>query len=773
MFKKRKYKLLMLLSLSFLIGFILMNMALTPSLNASATASSDDEWKMWQKKYFEQMAAKEKTERKKKAWLEKEPNIIEKVIVMNDMPVKDKNVAGMHIKDGKVTEKCLTCHQGIEDISPFHKDYGCTVCHRGNGESVVKSEAHNGMLYGQNSEAGHRNPANLRVLDQSCALSGCHAGHAQEDKNHYMRVRKTMMSLMAGMISGMRYNWAAQPEKISKYASVGVRDEDGIVPEHRGALKEIKTIPVFTGKDMPRDKDGSFKTKDDMGNEIEISNEMTDSQWRKSCARCHFWVDRTPGGFADSRAQGCAACHVLYDDDGKYKGNDPTISKDKAGHPKVHQMTVAIPAEQCIHCHNRGGRTGVSYEGRMESDFYGTPFKGGELSKLMFHGKYYNTPTKDIHYEKGMECIDCHTQFDVMGDGNIYSKKFEQVEIRCEDCHGNYKEGIKTAKVTDPNDRVVRLGKVSPNYKNKVGDEIVLTARGNKYSNVKIIDGEPILISKFDGREHKMTVITGKKGAHSIPQHQERMDCNACHARWTSQCYGCHDYYDQTSKSKDWLQFDTDTKKANATPGNWPEWRSYVRYLEPTLGINAKGKVSTYVPACQIQVNAITDKGRIVQPYDNFVYKTSEGYSGIVQTPMMTHSIRTEVRSCEDCHLSAKALGLGVGDLKIGKDRTGKDDKFDYLYDMKKSGLTPNFPLETIVTPQGQQISSTSHIGARAFNQREINRILKVGTCIPCHDKYDDPIYQNVYDSYKKADTPKHKKLVQDTMAEVSKEVRR
>ena len=149
--KALKYKLFFVLSLFLLAGFISMTVSSTPPVNASATSSPEDEWKTWQKKYFEQMAAKEKTERKKKAWLEKEPKIIEKTLAVNDMPVKDKNVPGMHIKDGKVTEKCLSCHQGVEDISPFHKDYGCTICHRGNGESIVKSEAHKGMLYGQNS----------------------------------------------------------------------------------------------------------------------------------------------------------------------------------------------------------------------------------------------------------------------------------------------------------------------------------------------------------------------------------------------------------------------------------------------------------------------------------------------------------------------------------------------------------------------------------------------------------------------------------------------
>jgi len=739
-----------------------------------------DEWKFWQKMFNGQMAAKETTERKKELWLKKELQIKEVVIGdikvsgipgMEGIVIKLKDVSGMNVnKDGKVVERCLTCHDGVEQISAFHpvNQFGCTICHRGNGESVVKSEAHKDMLYGEASMGGKRNPSNFRVVDKSCATSGCHAGHKQDDINHWPRLRKTMMALQAGKIAAIRFQWAAQPDKLAKYATVGVKDEDGFTPAHRGALNSIGTLPVFSPKDLPLNSDGSFNPKDDMGNPIEVSREIADSQWRKSCGRCHFWVDRNDSdhsAFADYRAQGCATCHVLYDDDGKYKGNDPTIPKDQSGHPKVHQITTAIPAEQCIHCHNRGGRTGTSFEGRVESDFYGTPFEKGDHSKLKFHGKYYNTLTMDIHYEKGLECIDCHTQFDVMGDGNIYSKKIEQVEIRCQDCHGEYNEGIKTAKVTKPNDRVVRLSVVSPNYKNKVGDEMILTSRGNKYTNAKIIDGEPTLISKFDGREHKISVITGRKGAHSIPQHQERMECFSCHSRWVPQCYGCHDYYDQASMSGDRLTMRTDTKKGVKTPGNWPEWRSYVRYLEPALGINAKGKVAPYMPACQIQFNSVDAGGKIQAPFDNFVFATREGYNpGTVQSSIQPHSIRAEVRTCEDCHLNPKAVGLGVGDLSIGKAPNGSEDKMDYLYDMAKSGLTPNFPFEVLETPQGLQVTSNSHIGARPFNQKELNRIWKVGSCLPCHDQYDDPIYQNIYDSYKKADSPKHKGLVDDML---------
>ncbi|MBI4848221.1 MAG: hypothetical protein HY808_06530 [Nitrospirae bacterium] len=775
----------MLLAATFFVirAYSAMEPAQSPSASSGSSSYKGDpkeEWKHWQKKFNEQMAAKEVTERKKKKWLEKEFEIKEVVIGdikvagipgMDGSVIKLKDVSGMNVnKDDKVVERCLTCHDGVEQISAFHpvNQFGCTICHRGNGESVVKEEAHKNMLYGQASMGGKRNPSNFRVVDKSCALSGCHAGHRQDDINHWPRLSKTMMSLQAGKIAAIRFQWAAQPGKEAKYATVGVKDEDGFTPTHRGALKSIGTLPVFSPKDLPLNDDGSFNHQDDMGNPIEVSREIADSQWRKSCGRCHFWVDRNDtdhNASADYRAQGCASCHVLYDDDGKYKGNDPTIPKDKSGHPKVHQVTTAIPATQCIHCHNRGGRTGTSFEGRVESDFYGTPFDKGGQSKLKFHGKYYNTLTMDIHYEKGLECIDCHTQYDVMGDGNIYSKKFEQVEVRCEDCHGNYNEGLKTAKVTKQNDRVVRLSVVSPNYKNKAGDEMVLTARGNKYTNAKIIDGEAILISKFDGREHKMPVITGKKGAHSIPQHQERMDCFSCHSRWVPQCYGCHDYYDQASMSGDRLTMRTDTKKGVKTPGNWPEWRSYVRYLEPALGINAKGKVAPYMPACQVQFNAIDGSGSVIEPFDNFVFATKEGYNpGTVQSSMQPHSMRAEVRTCEDCHLNPKALGLGVGDLLLGRASDGSEDKIDYLYDMAKSGLTPNFPFEVIETPRGQQVTSNSHIGARPFNQKELNRIWRVGTCLPCHDTYEDPIYLNINDSYKKAESPGHKKKIDDLL---------
>jgi hypothetical protein len=35
-----------------------------------------------------------------------------------------------------------------------------------------------------------------------------------------------------------------------------------------------------------------------------------------------------------------------------------------------------------------------------------------------------------------MACIDCHTEREVHGDGQIYAKRHYEVELRCETCHG-------------------------------------------------------------------------------------------------------------------------------------------------------------------------------------------------------------------------------------------------------------------------------------------------------------------------------------------------
>ncbi|MEQ1515033.1 MAG: hypothetical protein ABL931_00925 [Usitatibacteraceae bacterium] len=80
----------------------------------------------------------------------------------------------------------------------------------------------------------------------------------------------------------------------------------------------------------------------------------------------HLWFLGTNEQPGDYRSSGCTACHTIYANDrdptrsgpyakfgheGKSQTVDPTIPKDRSGHPLKHEFTRAIPSSQCMVCH--------------------------------------------------------------------------------------------------------------------------------------------------------------------------------------------------------------------------------------------------------------------------------------------------------------------------------------------------------------------------------------------------------------------------------------
>lgn len=570
------------------------------------------------------------------------------------------------------SEKCVLCHQGIEAIHPFEIE--CTLCHRGDGEAVGKEEAHAGLL---------PNPSDLRVVDRTCGL--CHEEWVEV-------VRKSLHATSAGIISGARYQWGAQETKNALYGVLPVEDKDGQVPKEAGAVAELAQIPSF-----------------------QQSGNHVDDYLRKDCLRCHLWDEgiQRPG---DYRSSGCAACHVLYAEDGLSRSGDLSIRKDEPGHPIKHQITAKIPAQQCTTCHNRGDRIGVSFVGLMESDGYGTPFTEGGEKQPLLHGKQYNHLLPDLHYERGMTCIDCHTAQEVMGDGNIYSKKEQAVEIECGDCHGTA-EAYATLK----------------------------TQRGTALRNLETRNREVILTAKLSGSKHTVPQLRdlAERGhlpvAMSIPAHMEKLECYACHDVWAPQCYGCHAKRDDRREGWDWID------KAR-TEGHWEEERSYVRWESPVLGINSKGKVSPFIPGCQVLFTWVDKDGQVRT--HNQVFTTAAGLPGIAQNPLRPHTTRKEARECQDCHASRKALGLGSG-----------------IYDPKANGLPIDFEWERIVNEDGEQIQETSHYVARPFNKEELERINRVGVCLACHSEMDSAVWQGLLERHGPApDDRAHQRIIRDIL---------
>jgi hypothetical protein len=684
-----------------------------------------------------------------------------------------KNTTAPHIKEVRVTatlpdypwvkvsgyrnrpvERCITCHDGI--ANPSHPpEFGCSVCHGGEPESVDKAQAHATLIYDPSAGTGKRNPSSLSVVEKSCGQLYCHAGHPDEDRNHVDRVKKSMMNTMAGMISGLRYQWAAQEHKTARYGTLAITDADGFVPANQGALEKLERLPFFSSATIPE----SVLKKETL---IPVSRHPADQMLREKCFQCHL---DSPPADGQYRSQGCAACHFEYSSSGLYEGNDPTISRGEPGHARFHKMR-AIPARAtCVQCHQAFALQTLGTEpdeeetktkaenatpahdsGAIETVIDKAPTIEPAKDSSLFAGK--GKVMDDVHTARGMDCTDCHTQLDIMGDGNLYSKQHEAVEIRCETCHGDSLAYPSISQITDPGDATIRVSKHYKGGSNKVKDWMAVSARSRKLTNVKVQNGRMVTIGKQTGKVHKIPLVKDFSGAHSIPQHQSRLECTSCHARWVVRCPACHQ---------------------NISQEQIPESHA-MDIGEPALMIGPRGKVAPMLTQPERHLTILDEKGNPVPVlgrmgeergrYRQWAFTNPHGTSGSnLAYALNPHSIQKQVRSCTSCHLSPETLGLGEGDLLIGTSFTGESDFVDPLDRTDKIKKESQFGPQAKVSMRGEPLAGTHQPKARTFNQKEIIRILRVGNCIPCHDQYDDPVYQDIHKSYEFARTVDHHRL--------------
>jgi hypothetical protein len=600
-------------------------------------------------------------------------------------------------------ERCLTCHQGIEQISPSHpvQAVGCIVCHGGQGLALTKTEAHRGLL--------GRNPSDLRTARASCGGGGattrCHAGRESPVANMVYRVERTIMASMTGVLTSLRLAWGAQSEFPARFASAGISDPRRPHPAPPRTLAGLLKVPA--------NQEGVGQAQ------------LADEHWRKFCARCHLRSERKAG--MSVHGQGCAACHGRRVTSGRYLGEDAAIPDDQPGHASYHRFFETPPEEQCRRCHNRSGRLALNYRGQMEDENGRTPWPQGKPRYQLSGRRGLQQLLPDVHADKGMSCIDCHSSRDIMGDGRIYGRMRFQNEMRCATCHG----GPDGAPKTGPPDAAAKYeasyGPLKKARSLNANSRLLLSAKGRPLANLRSGPKGAVLLSRSQpGKRHKIPLISGD-GRHQQPGHQ-RLACQACHSRWTPQCYGCHDY--KKAKGSLW-----DYALGKHTPGRWQESRDLYRFTDPVLGLDSRGQIRPFVPGCQVVFTQLDQQGKPLPGQALAVARTKAVGSGIVSTPMAPHTSRTEVRPCEACHLNPKTLGLGSGPRPLGQ-MTARP-----LADLKAVGFSADW--DALVNEQGQAIQGQTHQGARPLNKAEIAKVLRFGRCLLCHRKPGDPVLKN------------------------------
>jgi len=227
-----------------------------------------------------------------------------------------------------------------------------------------------------------------------------------------------------------------------------------------------------------------------------------------NCLSCHLSAQPLEGA-AYNRWTGCSACHSPAPSD------DGTL---------VHKLTTAMPYTQCNACHNRGNYN---------------------LADMQFHPRldapsdrlhdYYQPIAQFTRCEWTLDCVDCHTRVEAMGDGHIYSSKKDIQYVQCQTCHGTLYSLPLTYTITDENDLALRMAFLNPVVGLKVGDTILMTNKGEPLWNIRVIAGAEgatptyELFSKATGDRFTFNPVMGST-CQQKPDQQEGRYCHECHA---------------------------------------------------------------------------------------------------------------------------------------------------------------------------------------------------------------------------------------------------
>lgn len=574
---------------------------------------------------------------------------------------------------------CRGCHAGIEHVSVSHS--GCISCHGGNDRATERQKAHQGMY-------GGRNPAAPEVWESTCGR--CH-------QQQFLRVKSGVMYTNAGFIRNIRLNWGE-----TATGSFSVNGGNGYDP---------------AGNPLPF---RSISSLDTLGGEL----------YRKYCSRCHIGTENGES-YAASHASGCGACHFPFNDTATYTGNDSLLYGATPA-AASHRLEPLPDSVVCSRCHNRSGRIALSYRGLYDGNNALVPTVNGELGPVALSGARNGVHiTPDIHFAKGLECIDCHTSRDVMGDGYSYPAMYRQTEISCEDCHGGEHPPRTGSLVRENQDALresARYGKPLT-----VGMEAVLTSKGRPYSNVYLEGGVIYLVAKRTGKIHRSPVITGTP-AHTISGHG-RLECYACHSRTVVQCYGCHTTYD---RSQDGMDFVT----GEETPGRFSETEDYRTLYPFPLALNQRGRISPVTPGCQTFVTIKDDEGNTTADDEVLSYK---GKKTLRFAPFYSHNTGTRAVRCSECHANPQFLGFGQTVQRVGS-----------LIPTLLCEKNPRKPLDGFLTLNQGKVTSHGAVtreDSRPLSGEEVRRVLALNTCLICHDQAQDPIFRRKIDYRALADS--------------------
>ncbi len=560
-------------------------------------------------------------------------------------------------------ESCLVCHKTPQGFIDAHKP-GTIGCF----------SCHGGDPFATSKNQAHRGmiliPGDLATAGQTCGTTQCHFDIVQ-------RLPSALMSTLSGMISVDRY--------------------------------------VFNEQSNP----------DSLTDVHYLGNSPADVHLKNLCVRCHLGNPKTDFGPINemSRGGGCLACHLNYSAEAEMAlaRNPDTLLNV---HPSI---SIKITDDHCFGCHSRSGRISTNYGGWHETTMETDKVPDSSNYRLVEGDRIFIKEPEDIHHKLGMECIDCHTSYAVMGDGKLYTHEENQEDVQCIDCHFNGKPlTVKTADLDNESAIIAAL-----RFGNIENKHFLKTHKyGHPLINTDVENDSVFLITKNTGKKMVMKAPTDactRDNAHAT------LSCSSCHSSWAPSCIGCHNTFNPNVSGYDML-------RNKEVKGSWIEYIGSYSAKEPALGIRTIGGQVEVIPVSPGMVLTIAKKSFTYENGDSVIFHR-------LFAPVAPHTTATRGRDCKSCHNNPVALGYGEGKLVYKIESGNGKWTFEPLYENDVHDGLPADAWTGFLMNRTGKVSTRTNVSP--FDIKTQQKILTVGACLTCHDGLSNVMKQSLTDYQK------------------------
>jgi hypothetical protein len=296
---------------------------------------------------------------------------------------------------------------------------------------------------------------------------------------------------------------------------------------------------------------------------------------------------------------------------------------------------------------------------------------------------------KDVHLAKGMQCVDCHFDVDVHGNGMLYGEPRNATTINCIDCHGTIDK--RPSLVTTGNAGQIDLLRTSntpfgPRFSwegSALWQQSTMSA-DIRWEIPQTVDTIDPLSPHYNPKSAYAKTLRrdGDKWGGVLPAAPEErrvklahdnsaMDCQICHTSWATSCFGCH----LPMKAN---QRVPQNKFEGVTDRNFTTYNpQVVRDDVFMLGIDGtvkKNRMAVLRSSSAVVVGSQNSNREWFYSQQQTI--SAEGYSGQAFNPHFPHTTSSvgTTKGCTDCHLAkqndnnawmTQLLGFGTGTVNF------------------------------------------------------------------------------------------------------------